>query len=95
VFEKLILKRILKIQTANNCDITGIYQHGFKKGNSTLTIGIKLQSMIVRTIDKDHHFLVFSQDLSAAFDIVNSPLLLKRLRIFGLLSDVVGLSNCG
>jgi hypothetical protein len=78
------------IQTANDCDITGISQHGFKQGNSTSTLGIKLQSMIARVIDEDSYILVSSLDFSATFDIINVPLLLKRLRIGGLPSDVVG-----
>jgi hypothetical protein len=41
VFEKLILKRIMEIQLANECDITGINQHGFKQNRSTSTLAIE------------------------------------------------------
>jgi hypothetical protein len=91
IFEKLILKRILEIQDINNCDITGINQHGFKKGKSTATISLTLQSQIARAIDDDKFVLMSSLDLSAAFDVVNIELLLKRLKIVGLPTDVINL----
>ena len=31
IFEKLILERIAEIETRENCDLTGLTQHGFKK----------------------------------------------------------------
>jgi hypothetical protein len=91
IFEKLILRRILEIQEANNIDLTGINQHGFKKGKSTTTLSIDLQSLIARALDEDQIGLVASLDLSSAFDVVNVNLLLKRLKIMGLPSDVIKL----
>ena len=38
IFEKLILKRIMELQTESNCDVTGVQQHGFKKQRSTSTL---------------------------------------------------------
>ena len=91
IFEKLILKRILEIQEQNKVDITRHGQHGFKKNRSTSTLSIELQAKIARALDNDEYVLVSSLDLSSAFDIVNVKLLLKRLRIIGLPSDVVDL----
>ena len=48
VFEKLILKRLQKIEKENNLDLTGEQQHGFKKNRSTITAGLTLQSIISR-----------------------------------------------
>ena len=90
-FEKLILKRILEIQTENNCDITGANQHGFKKQRSTSTLAMELQSIISRALDDDKYVLMSSLDLSSAFDIVNINLLIKRLKIIGLPADVTTL----
>jgi hypothetical protein len=89
VFEKLIHKIILQILKANNCDITGTNKYGFKQGTSKSTLEIKLQSMIVRAIDENNYVLAFSLCLSAAF-VVCVPLLLKRLRIVCLPTDVLG-----
>ena len=91
VFEKLILKRIMEIQKLNNVDITGKQQHGFKKGKSTLTLGLKIQSLIARALDDDKFVLMASLDLSAAFDVVNTQMLVKRLKILGLPEDVIAL----
>ncbi len=91
VFEKLILKRILDIEKDSNTDITGVNQHGFKKARSTSTLTTKIQSLIAGALDEDNYVLLASLDLSAAFDIVNINLLLKRLNIIGLPRDVIDL----
>ena len=91
MFEKLILKRILEIQDTNNCDITGIKEHGFKKNKSTSTLSLEIQNLISRALDEDKLVLLASLDLSAAFDVVNIELLIKRLKIIGLPIDVVEL----
>ena len=91
VFEKMILKRLLEIQDENNCDITGLNQHGFKRGRSTCTLSIEIQNLIARALDEDKTVLLASLDLSAAFNIVNISLLLKRLRILGLPNDIIDL----
>jgi hypothetical protein len=91
VFEKFILKRLLDIQEKNNCDLTGINQHGFKQNRSTSRLSIEIQNMIARALDEDKMVLLASLDLSEAFDIVNVGLLLKRLRILGLPRDIFDL----
>ena len=91
IFEKLILKRIMEVQDLNNVDITGKQQHGFKKGKSTLSLGLKIQSLLARALDDDNYALMASLDLSAAFDVVNIRLLVKRLKIVGLPEDVINL----
>ena len=77
VFEKLILKRLLEINSIYNGDITGKHQHGFKKQKSTSTLTLQLQSLIARALDKDNYVIMGILDLSAAFDMVNMDLLLK------------------
>ena len=91
IFEKLILQRILQIEKDNNVDITGPQQHGFKKGHSTNTAGLALQTIIASALDEDSFALMASIDLSAAFDLVNIELLLKRMKIMGLPNDIMEL----
>ena len=79
------------VKTFQNIDIIGKYQHGFKKDRSTLTLSFQLQSIIARSLDKDNYIVTASLDLSAAFDVVNIELLLKRLRVLGLPDEVVAL----
>jgi hypothetical protein len=91
IFEKLILRRIMKIQSDNNCDLTGVNQHGFKQKRSTSTLATEIQSIISRALDGNKIVLMSSLDLTAAFDVVNIDLLLKRLTIMGLPEDVISL----
>ena len=91
IFEKLILKRIQAIEIFHNVDLTGKQQQGFKKCKSTSTLALQLQSLIARALDEDNYVLMVSVDLSAAFDVVNIDLLMKRLRILGLPDDVLSL----
>jgi hypothetical protein len=95
IFEKLILRRILQIQDDNNCDITGRNQIGFKHKRSMSTLALHLQSIIGRALDEDQFVLVASLHLSAAFDIVNTNLLINRLKIVGLPDDVLVLLRFG
>jgi hypothetical protein len=74
-------KRIIEIQDENELDLTGQNQHGFKRGKSTATLSIDLQSCITRALDNDECVMVSSLNLSAAFDIVNIDLLIKRLKM--------------
>jgi hypothetical protein len=67
----------MEIQDESGIDITGKQQHGFKKGCSTLSLGLEIQSLIARALDEDHYAIMASLDLSAAFDVVNIPLLIK------------------
>ena len=91
IFERLILKRIQVIELDNNADLTGKQQHGFKKGKSTTSLALQLQSLIARALDDDNFVLMASLDLSAAFDVVDIGLLMQRLRIIGLPEDILSL----
>ena len=91
IFEKMILNRIRSIESINGIEVGGRQQHGFTKNKSTLTAGLLLQSLIARALDEDNYVAMASIDLSAAFDIVDVGLLIKRLKILGLPDDLVGL----
>ena len=55
------------------------------------TAGLILQSSIARTLDDDCYVALAGIDLSAAFDVVDVELLIKRLKILGLPIDVIAL----
>jgi hypothetical protein len=88
IFEKLVLKPILKIQDNEGTDLTGDQQHGFKRKRSTSTLSSKLLSEISRALDDDDYVLTTSIDLSSAFDLVTVDLLIKRLIKIGLPEDI-------
>ena len=89
IFEKLILKRISELEIINGITLGGKQQHGFMKNKSTLNTGLLLQSLISRAMDNDCYVALAGIDLSAAVDVVDIELLIKRLIIRGLPSDVV------
>ena len=89
--ERLMLSRLTDIETQNNVDLTGKMQHGFKKGKSTVTALKEIQSQIATKIDQGQYVAMGSLDLSAAFDVVNVDLLIKRLTTLGLPTDWVSL----
>ena len=91
VFEKLIMKRINNIQESQMVDLTGNAQHGFKKCRSTATAGLTVQSILSRSMDNNEYAMMSSLDLSAAFDVVNIELLLKRLKILGMPINLIDL----
>jgi hypothetical protein len=89
-YEKLILKQINYLEQ-KKLDFTCKQQHGFKKNKSTATAGLLLQSLISHATDSNNYALMASLDLSAAFDLVNVELLIKRLKIIGMPMDLVKL----
>ena len=91
LFEKWILLRVNELEESNNTCFTGTRQHGFKKKHSTLTAMMELQSEIAEHLDNNEYVAMVSLDLSAAFDVVNHNLLIKRLRIKGLPNHLINI----
>lgn len=91
IFEKCMLKRMLKVAEESGVDLTGEEQHGFKKNRSTVTAGLSLQHAISSALDEGQIAGCVSLDLSSAFDVVNQDLLIKRMKILGLPPDVCSL----
>ena len=52
-----------------------------------VTAGLVIQSLIVRALDSDCYVALAGIDLSAAFDVVDVELLIKRLTILGLVDS--------
>ena len=91
IYEKLIQKRLEEIAKENDVNLSGDEQHGFKKERSTITAALTLQSLMARELDEDGYAAMASLDLSAAFDLVNVKLLLKRMKILGIPKDLIEL----
>ena len=89
----MILARIIEIGEMGKVDLFGKTQHGFRKQRSTTTAALELQTKIAELMDKGHYVAVASLDLSAAFDVINIELLLKRMSVMGIAPDVVDLTS--
>ncbi len=74
LFERCLLNRISALDT------DGPNQHGFKPGHSTTTAAIELQDYIADNLDKGKKCLVYSTDLSAAFDLIRPGLFVEKAR---------------
>jgi hypothetical protein len=59
------------------------------KSKSTLTARLIIQSIILRGADINTYTFVASIDLTAVFDLVNTKLQIKCLKIIDLPSDIV------
>ncbi len=88
IFERLLLSRI-DIEKEARVDIFGKTQHGFRRGRSTVTAAIELQANIAESMDDNCYVAVASLDLSAAFDVINTVLLMKRLEKIGIPGDIL------
>jgi hypothetical protein len=93
IFEMLVKNRIKEIEESEGIDLTGNNQHGFKPGRSTITACLDLQQRIAEAADDGSFVAVASTDLTAAFDVVNFSLLLKRLNIMGLPKYLIDLTE--
>ena len=72
LFERCLLNRIAHLET------DGPNQHGFKAHHSTTSAAIELQSHIASILDKNKLCLVYSMDLSAAFDLIRPGIFVKK-----------------
>ena len=59
-------------------------QHGFKRNHSTIIAMLSIQNKLLKALDANKYAAMTSLDLSAAFDVVNHSLLMKRLQTMNL-----------
>ncbi len=71
-FERCLLNRIQHLET------DGPNQHGFRPCHSTTTAAIELQNYLANSLDSKKWCLVYSMDLSAAFDLVRPGIFVKK-----------------
>ena len=50
-------RRPTELQNESNVHITGKQQHGFKKGKSTLTLSLEIQSLIAWVVNENNYVL--------------------------------------
>ena len=93
VYERCLLNRLERYAEESGSDLTGRNQYGFKKSRSTTTISLVLQSKLAK-LSKEKAAML-SLDLTAAFDVVNHELLMKRLEILGVPPTLLKLLKTG
>jgi hypothetical protein len=81
IFERAILN---KMETLfSNELLNGSHQHGFLPGSSTVTACLTVQDYVSSELDKGNIVLMYSADLSAAFDMVRQDILVDICRAKG------------
>ncbi len=75
LFERCLLKRI-----GSEGNLDDINQHGFCPGHSTVTAALEVQNFIADALDSGQKCLVYSTDLSAAFDLIRPGIFAKKAR---------------
>jgi len=70
VFSKLFEKCLLLRLEEELPEMEGEHQHGFRKGHSTTTALLTLQSKLAKLNDERTPGIIYSIDLSAAFDLL-------------------------
>ena len=84
-FLSKILERIVSFRIRDHiaiCDVDEIFQSGYKALHSTETALLQVTNNLRRAADKKEASILLTLDLSAAFDTLNHPTLLKRLNEF-------------
>lgn len=74
IFERCILNRLPSEVDGNN-------QHGFKKEHSTTTACLEIQSTLASLMDKGEKCVIYSADLSAAFDVIRPDIFHKKAKM--------------
>jgi len=91
VYERCILKRL------NECasHLMGPSQHGFRPAHSTTTCLMEIKDNLVEFLDNNQSCIMYSLDLSAAFDMLRKDTLASDLSgqipsyLINLISDVL------
>ena len=87
VLEKVVFLQIVEYLDSNN--LVHPNHHGSRQGHSTATALLQMYDQWVEEVEDDKLVGVMMVDLSAAFDMVDHPLLLEKLRLFGLEENVL------
>lgn len=76
--ERVVANRLS--EHLNKWNLLNVNQSAYREGHSTETALIKVHNDILRSLDEGHCVILLMLDLSAAFDVVNHEVLLRRLK---------------
>jgi len=71
-YERCLLNRL-------PLDAEGLNQHGFKRHHSTTSAALEIQSVLAEKMDQGLKCLIYSVDLSAAFDLIQPNVFIQKI----------------
>ena len=87
ILEKAVFLQIIDCMDSNH--LIHLNHHGFRAGHSTTTGLIQMYDAWVEALDCKEYSGACFLDLSAAFDIVDHPLLLDKLGLYGFSENFI------
>jgi hypothetical protein len=91
IFSKILVKAVFLqiVQYLDKNNLLHRNHHGSRSGYNTATALIQMYDQWTEEVDDGKMVGVMMVDLSAAFDMVDHPLLLAKLRLFGLEEEFI------
>ena len=87
VLERVIFNQVVRYISANN--LIHPSHHAYRSNHNTTTALIQMYDIWLDSLEKAEMAGLCFLDMSAAFDIVDHPLLIKKLELYGFESDMV------
>jgi len=85
----MILKYIQGLEERSGVLLAGAHQHGFMKNRSTTTACLAIQTKLAEKLEQGKTMLLYSTDLTAAFDMLDPHMLRDRLTNLNLPEQLV------
>ena len=81
ILERAIFQQLIEYLEGNN--ILHPSHHGFRRNHSTATALLEMHNTWIEALEEDEISAVVLLDLSAAFDLVDTNILLSKLKLYG------------
>ena len=88
ILERAIFQQIVKYMNKNS--LFHPSHHGFRSNHNTTTAILQMTEMWTEALDEKKISAAVMLDLSAAFDTVDTKLLLGKLKLYGFENSVLG-----
>ena len=88
ILERVIFQQITEYLSRN--ELLHPNHHSYRKHHNTTTALIQMYDTWIKAVDEGELAGVCLLDMSAAFDIVDHELLMKKLKLYGFNDDAVG-----
>jgi len=78
-FISKLIEKVLAMRIEEHNDLNDSYESAYRRGHSTETVLLNVHCDIAEALDEGSMTTLIMFDLSVDFDIIDRPILLKRL----------------